>query len=81
MVRPGAAWCGLAGRVCRGAARHGRARFPFSPPGSMIMVCEHCVDQQHEKCRRGNWCDCQHRVPLGEEVPSVPSSGDQAEAA
>ena len=45
------------------------------------MVCPDCIDQKHEKCRGETWCDCQHRVPRREEVPSDPGAGDSPEAA
>lgn len=28
------------------------------------MICTPCKDRRHELCRRGTWCDCQHRLPL-----------------
>jgi hypothetical protein len=35
------------------------------------VVCGKCRNQQHGKCRGGNWCDCQHRVrPARKEAPS-----------
>lgn len=24
------------------------------------MVCPSCKDAEHEKCKGGSWCDCQH---------------------
>jgi hypothetical protein len=29
------------------------------------VVCPDCVQQQHELCRGGTWCDCQHRPQPG----------------
>lgn len=25
------------------------------------MVCRHCRNQHHDRCKGGTWCDCQHR--------------------
>ncbi|WP_344971928.1 hypothetical protein [Streptosporangium fragile] len=27
------------------------------------MICDHCKQRRHEKCRGGSWCDCQHQPP------------------
>jgi len=35
------------------------------------MICPSCRRQEHESCKGGTWCDCQHK----------PSAAQQAEPA
>jgi hypothetical protein len=34
------------------------------------MICVPCRQQEHEDCRGGTWCDCQHEQ--SEEPPEPP---------
>lgn len=31
------------------------------------MICQTCKDQVHNLCRGGTWCDCLHRVTMGQD--------------
>jgi len=39
------------------------------------VICDDCAARQHERCRRGNWCDCQHRP----REPRPPVTGPAGE--
>lgn len=36
------------------------------------MICDPCKEREHDACRGGTWCDCQHRAPVT-IVPSTAS--------
>lgn len=27
----------------------------------MTFICKKCQEQDHENCKGGTWCDCNHR--------------------
>lgn len=35
------------------------------------MICPDCKKSHHGLCRRGTWCDCQHRGP--DRTPVAPA--------
>lgn len=40
------------------------------------MICRHCRDHNHQECRGGTWCDCQHRQSPATPTPQPhPSEG------
>lgn len=32
-------------------------------PQQCTFVCAGCKDGEHDTCKQGTWCDCQHRKP------------------
>jgi hypothetical protein len=40
------------------------ARGPLALIGdNEIMICPHCRRREHQACKGGTWCDCQHKPP------------------
>jgi hypothetical protein len=38
------------------------------------MICVECRHRQHEDCRGGTWCDCQHKpAPEAAEAEAEPA--------
>ena len=38
------------------------------------MICPTCQENEHEGCRGGSWCDCQHREIDPNMVKREPSA-------
>jgi hypothetical protein len=45
------------------------------PVHAGAVICPACREGHHEKCRGGNWCDCQHRT----KQPVEPATGRPGE--
>jgi hypothetical protein len=39
------------------------------------MICTNCKDRDHDHCRGGSWCDCQHVRTEAELLAEMGSTG------
>lgn len=37
--------------------------YRVSDPVEVPLICNRCAKHNHDTCRGGTWCDCQHQAP------------------